>query len=254
MAEIRSGTLWLRMYEGEGHKRRRTHELTCLLGSEPPKVVEGYAIWEQITRPKRKSLTEWMGVRPLKIQISLVIDYFTSNVPNPGEKCEHDMRELEIMAGSTQKGIDEDDFPPILLFDANSQHDDREAGHLRWVMESLEWGQLWWNHNPNGPNIVRAEATIVLMEWVEDQYLTGNGASRNRRARGGGSSRLPADRYRVTIMDIRKGGLKEIARKKLGKPSRWREIANIQKPRIRDPLAIRENQILKMPRRKARRR
>jgi hypothetical protein len=227
-----------------GAGKRSPIEVQCYLGEEPPKVVQSYAVWEEITRPKRKSLTEWQGVKPLRVQVSLMIDYFNDHGPSPGIRCQKDMRNLELLAGATQKGV-KPHKPPRVNWWANAVHDNDAASHLEWVVESLEWGDLTYN---NVPNVVRATCTIVLLEWVEDQFIRQSGAKKNTNKKGGGGKGGKKNStYRVTLKDTQRQGLKTIALKKLGDSKRWREIAKLQKPPIRDPMAIRVNQILKMP-------
>lgn len=244
MGDVVSGTAWLRSYV-PGAKHQPTYSLRCLLGSNPPKVIEGYANWNQIERPKRKSLTEWRGTKPLKVELSLIIDHFDDN---DGNACEHEMRQLELMAGASQEGQDES-HPPLVLWDANAQHDDREAGHLRWVIETLAWENLMWNRE--GPNIIRAECTVTLMEFVEDEFITEGGAQKHRKRTKGNKHKTTtshrASTYQVTLADTQKQGLKTIAAKRLGSAKKWRVIGNAQHPPIRDPMNIHENQILKIP-------
>lgn len=242
MGEVASGTAWLRAYV-PGEKKQPTLSVKCLLGDKPPRPVEGYANWQQIERPRRKSITEWRGVKPIKIEMNLVIDYFEDN---DGQRCERDIRTLELMAGASVK--DEREAPPTpILWDANAMHDDREAGHLRWVIESLTWDNFLWNKE--GPNIVRAYCTVVIMEYVEDEFITQTGADKNKKKkkRSKHKSSGKSNTYRVTLADTQKAGLKTIAVKKYGDAKKWRKIANAQKKKIRDPMNIKVNQILIIP-------
>jgi hypothetical protein len=242
VGEVASGTAWLREYI-PGANKQPTRSVKCLLGENPPRVIEGYATWNVIERPRRKSLTEWQGVKPLKIELQLVIDYFDKN---DGLACERDMRQLELMAGASEKGKREAPPTPI-RWDANAMHDDREAGHLKWVIETLQWDHFMWNKE--GPNIVRANCTVTLMEYVEDQFITEGGAAKNRKKKPRKKTNATHHKntYRVTLADTNKQGLRTIAQKKYGDPKKWRKIANAQKHKIRDPMNIKVDQVLVIP-------
>lgn len=246
MGTVTKGWVSIREYvPGPG---KSTINVECYLGPTPPKVIGGYARWENITRPKRKAVTEWQGIDPMRVELDILIDYHeaTYHGTNPGVKCEQDMRNLELLAGATEKDKGPK-HPPLIHWDANMMHDDHHAGHVSWVIESLEWGEIMFNDTPN---IVRAAAKVVLMEWVEDEFITQSGAKKNRsrknakgknkKGRSGKSST-----YRVTIQDTQRQGLKTIAIKKFGDVTRWRDIAKLNK--IRDPHNIRPDQIIKLP-------
>lgn len=248
MAQVDLGKFWIRSYI-PGSKKQPTYELKCWLGDEPPRVISGYAKWEIIERRYNKPITEWAGLDPLRVEVSLLIDYF---VERDGEACERDIRQLEILAGASQK-----DQPPqephVVLWDGNAMHDDREAGHLRWVIESLEWGRMWWNKNlnplpqgtggfpapqsisPGGTfgNIIRAEAKIVLMEYVDEVYMT----SETGRIENG-----KYDTYRVQKGDT----IKKIA-KKLKVSAK--ELLKINS--IRDQNAVLKRKTIRIPRKQA---
>lgn len=237
MARVALGTIWIRAYK-PGRGPGPYLELRCLLGQGSPRVIDGYAKWVSVERKRKRAVTEWTGTNPLKVEIPLVIDYHTSPFEFGGMKCEADIRTLERMAGLDEPG---DVFPPEVLWDANASHDNSEASHLRWYVTDLQWGDAMWH---GAGNRIRQAATIQLTQKVDDDFIT-SGAKKQRAKKRRKKGGRPASRtYRVKAGDK---SLKHIAARELGNAALWTVIANLQNPKIRDPLNIRVGQILRMP-------
>lgn len=226
------GKLWIRTVN-----RSPQVSVYCRLGRTEPKVVEGYAGWTLVPRYRRRALVEWAGSNPLLVEIPFMIDYWDDvgdGESGEGEKCEAKIRAIERMAG-----LDKDQpEPPLLHWNANAPHDNAEAPHLYWVIEGLEWGPAL--RHPTSGNRVRQEGTLTLRQWEADEFLS-TGASQIRKNKKGGKKGGKYEIYTVKKDET----LSEIAKRKLGKASRWKEIAKLNN--IRDPRKLKENQKIKIP-------
>lgn len=238
MARVPLGILWMRAYK-HGRGPGPYLELRCLLGQGSPRVIDGYAKWVTVERKRKRAVTEWTGTNPLKIEIPLVIDYHTDPFELGGMRCEADIRTLERMAGLDYPG---EVYPPEILWDANAPHDASEAGHLRWLVTDIQWGDAMWH--PAG-NRIRQSATIQLTQKVDDEFITVSGAQLQRKKKKKKSAGKPAVKtYKVKAGDK---SLRHIAARELGNANLWTIIADLQNPKIRDPNNIKVGQILRMP-------
>ena len=193
------------------------------LGEGTPQVVDGYAGWEIIDRPKRRALTHWKGSNPVRLQVPILIDNFID-----GDSIEPECRKVEKLAGLTKDG----DQPPLIEIHSDGviPHDFHDAPHNQWVIETLDWGDAVRNH---AGNRIRQAATITFLLYVDSTSL-----KRLGQRLGGGTVKL----YVVKRSDK---SLRGIAKKQLGDSNRWREIANLNG--MRDPKAIFEGQRLRIP-------
>lgn len=239
MARVPPGILWMRAYKA-GRGPDPYVQLRCLLGEGNPRVIDGYAKWVTVDRKRKRAITEWVGTNPLKIEISIVIDYHADPYPLAGVRCEADIRALERMAGLDADG---NVRPPLVLWDANSPHDNEEAGHLQWLVTDIQWGAAMWNDYGNR---IRQAAVIQITQYVEDQFITASAAQQQRakRKRKTSSAKPKTKTYRVKSSDK---SLRHIAARELGNANLWTVIADLQNPKIRDPYNIRVGQILRMP-------
>lgn len=238
MADVALGAIWLRAYK-PGRGAEPYLQLRCLLGAGSPHVIDGYAKWVTVDRKRKRAVTEWTGTNPLKIEIPIVIDYHTDPFELGGMRCEADIRSLEKMAGLDEPG---DVYPPHVLWDANAMHDNKEASHLRWYITDIQWGEAMWH--PAG-NRIRQAAVIQITQKVDDEFITASGAKKQRAKKKKKSSAAPATKtYKVKAGDK---SLRHIASRELGNANLWTEIADLQNPKIKDPLAIRVGQVLRMP-------
>lgn len=191
-------------------------EINCYLGDTAPKVIDGYGGWTVIARNRNRGLTEWTGNNPVAIEITFLMDDWAAQ-----KSVEQDMRDLERMAG-IDLGMRE---PPKVHWDANAMHDNHEASQLLWVIEDLTWDTNM-SRNRDGET-VRASGTMTLREFVGDVFIIG-AAEKTYKVRKGD-----------TLMSI--------AKKKLGKASRWKEIKNLNPGKVRDPRHLKVGITLKLP-------
>lgn len=200
-------------------------------GSSPP---SGYGGWTVTARPKRVSLTEWEGVEPLRVPVPILVDgWSTGNSSYVEQAC----RSLERMAG-----LDEPrGRPPFVHFNAQGAvaHDYATDRSRDWVIEDIEWGDEL--RGPKGKRL-RALATVTFLEHIEDERLSKlTSASRRRASKKKNKRGAHSKKYTVKRGD----SLSSIAARKLGKASRWKEIAKLN--HIRDSKGIKPGQVLKLP-------
>jgi len=184
--------------------------------------VDGYGGWTVIGRNRRRGLTEWTGNNPLAIEIQFVMDDWKNQL-----SVEPEMNRLERMAG-----VGLDDEPPIVHWDANSMHDYREASHVDWVIESLEWDTIF-SRNDDGETS-RASGTITLRQHIGDEFLSTFHKHRKK--------------SRHSTHKVKKGeSLMDIAKKELGNANRWPEITRLNPGKVRDPRNPKDGLVLQMP-------
>ena len=68
-----------------------------------PMVIEGYAGWQVVPRPKDIGIVEWQGRNPVAVEIPFMLDFWRledlDDHPRPGEECERRINILERLAG-----------------------------------------------------------------------------------------------------------------------------------------------------------
>lgn len=218
------------------------YRVTCRLGDGSPTVTGGYAGWSDVTRPRRRALTEWTGSVPMTIDIPILFDDFRA-----GKSIEDDVKRLEHMAGWGLIGPAPLE-PPLLSFNSAGvvPHDQINGSTHDWFIDNIQWGDA--DRNSLGHR-TRQAATVTVKQFVEDDTLSDRSAaerSKIAKALKKKKGHVPKKKlYIVTEADVKKGGLRHIAAMKLGKRSRWREIAKLNK--IRDPKKIHKGQHLIMP-------
>lgn len=204
--------------------------------------------WAVVQRPRRRSITEWQGTDPLRIDLKLLIDSFQTN---EGVETEASCRTLERMSGLDQN----DPEPPVLIVNAEGAipHDYHEASHVRWVIEKLTWGDSLRNYYGNR---IRQYVDVTIMQYIADELLEQVSVARKRNS--GPSGRRNTGRLPARARNVRKPGasskrytvkagdtLSKIAAAKLGSWKRWKEIAKLNN--IRDPRKLRVGQVLRLP-------
>lgn len=217
--QVAPGRLWLRTIDVKPRI-----EIRCYLGETAPKVVDGYGGWTVVARNRRRGMVEWTGNNPIAIEIPFMMDDWEAQ-----KSVEKDMNDLEKMAGI---GPPEGPEPPLVHWDANSQHDAREASHLDWVIEGLEWDTNI-SRNEDGET-VRASGTLTLRQFVGDELLSTFAKARKK--------------SKNSTHKVKKGeSLMTIAKKELGNANRWPEIVRLNPGVVRDPRNPKDGLVLRMP-------
>lgn len=204
------------------------------LGDGLPIQTQGFGGWQEIERPRRKSLTTWKGRQPWRITIPIIFDRLDQG--DWGLSVETELRNLEKLAGGGIQGE-----PPVLIVDSAGvvPHDFHDAPHVRWVLDGVEFGDTI--RNPHG-NRVRCELVVTVLEYVEDKHLAERSAA--NKARDKDRAKKPGAKNKKYT--VKKGDtLSKIARKQLGDAGRWREIGRLNN--IRDPRNVHPGQVLRLP-------
>lgn len=183
--------------------------LHCLLGENPPKVTRGYGGWSTQNRPGRWAVSVWPGGDTPAFTIDLLLE---NDVIHTSEGAAGKMRDLERLAGWDRRDVP----PPTLVWSANAPHHDLAAApQNRWVCESLEWGDLVFSDRST---LLYAEATLVVGLKI--------GAELPKLAHARGFVR----RTLKVGWDLR-----DFARKHLGDPKRWKDVAELNRDNPKCP-------------------
>lgn len=223
--------------------------VTAILGQNPPVPADGYGGWTLVPRPRRKALTEWDGINPLRILVPIVLGV------KPGTRggisdgaalnisAVPDREALERMAQPPSAGAE----PPLVTVTGNVPH----ANDGPWVIESFDW-----DPSPLYANgfLVRQAVTVHLLEYVRDDRLADvNAAAQTRKTASaqsaaaakaaGGNSNQPT---KAKVYIVKAGDtLTAIAARVLGNYKRWTDIAKLNG--INDPKSITPGQTLRLP-------
>lgn len=182
--------------------------LHCLLGATPPRPVRGYGGWTQLQREGRRSLSTFEGTETPAYVFELRLD---RHRPNPRPVAEQ-MRNLERLCGWDRF---DDNPPPPLQFVANVAHDYDEASQNEWVCESLEWGD---SIASDRGTVLWQDATLTLGLYVETTVPN-----------LGKSPGFARHELKVGW------DLRDFARRHLGDPKRWKDVAALNRDNPRCP-------------------
>jgi hypothetical protein len=225
--------------------------IRALMGEDRPDISSGYGGWDEVERPRRKTVITWRGMPARRLQVSILIDNWTV-----GTSIERTIRSLEYLALPREGGQ-----PPVVRVDA-------VGGALpwqtrRWVIDAISWGDALMNTYGNR---VRQAATITFLEFVSDDLIERVAPSKKRRAKKkratgagkkkgakekrtatkrGKSKKKSGTRADATATTYDGEDLLSLAARELGDARRWREIADLNG--IRDPRAIRVGQVIRLP-------
>jgi hypothetical protein len=216
--------------------------LLCELGDGYPKVTQGYGGFDTVARSQDVALTPWRGFEPLQIELPLWIDDLTG-----GHSVEPSVDVLEALAGRGRRRTKTPDGgyvkpPAVIVHTAGVMPYDAHAyPDMRWAINALDWDDEQTITNDAG-NRVRAPVTLTLLQLVQPARLQSAAmaalAQRQRNDRKSRGARRYTARKGDTAMSI--------ARSQLGDAGRYVEILKLNG--LRDPRAIREGAILKIPR------
>jgi nucleoid-associated protein YgaU len=198
----------------------------------------GYGGWAEIARPRAKALVEWQGHQCMQLAVPIMFDGWTDSygITPWGTSVEVDIRTLESMCHKDEKMAQ----PPVLQLLSNAI----PGTGKKWVLNEIEWAADDIRRPTDGQR-VRATATLIFLEWVDETLITSNTSSAQKRGSSKSSKNIKTKSKKGTYVVKEGDTIKKIAARVYGTSSKWKDIAKINK--IRDGKALKVGQRLKMP-------
>lgn len=212
--------------------------VTALRGQTAPVVEQRQAGWNLVARPRRKSLTQWDGIDPLPLVLSLILDGVADDTT-----VEPDCDALERMAQPVAEGTE----PPLVRTTGVLPHSATD-----WIIALLEWDPEPI-YSRSGYR-TRQEVTVHLVEYVADDRLSDQPAAERARrqaaqkaaAAAKASGARSTQQTKAKLYVVRSGDtLASIAARVLGSYKRWPELAALNG--LRDPDTLHVGQTLRLP-------
>jgi hypothetical protein len=239
--------------------------VVALLSDTRPNVDQGYGGWDEVVRPWRSPITTFRSAPALHMSLPLLLDRFSErDYKGAGKAVERDIAAVERMATPTGANAE----PPRVHVLARGQAVPHQG--KTWVIQDVTWGDAEMNAEGNR---TRQQFTLGLVQYVEDVQLAGSSAAVRRRLaaaaaktkRGAESKRVTAKKGKPSATaqtrSVQSAGvtprdapvttfgtgedLLTIAARELGDANRWIEIAKLNG--LRDPRAITEGQVIRLP-------
>jgi hypothetical protein len=218
------------------------------LGSDRPDITSGFGGWNEVARPRRSTITSWVGTPPLKLTLPILLDAWASQA-----SIERHIAQLEHLGRPSSSDGD----PPQIKLAASGgavPYQDRT-----WVIESMSFSDALMNTSGNR---VRQAMTLALVEYVSDVYISPvvrhrAKAKRAQNGKGAATKRIhvAASRHKTSahslgLRDVSDGSgdgedMLSIAARELGDANRWVEIAELNG--IRDPRSLTIGQVIRLP-------
>jgi hypothetical protein len=226
----------IRLYE----KDHPTRDVYAWLGADPPDPVGGGGGWDLVTLPMRDPVTVWKGRRDLIVQaVPIVLGGFADRLgsarlagPVEGDQPVVSARQTLV---NMYRPDDPAEEPPVVKVD--TQGDVVMFQQLDYVITALDWGDA--QADPETMERLQQAVVVELTEHNPDVRLTAKHGSSKSKSKKGGT--MPA------VYTVKRGDTLATIAKRFKVPGGWRTIADAQKPRIKDPRAIRVGQKLKRP-------
>jgi len=207
-------------------------KFTSAFADGSPLVVEGYAGWQVINRPRDIGIVEWQGRNPMAIEIPFMLDYWASatDVDDPGVQCEAQVSALEKLCG-----VGSHDQPPVCKVDGDGviPHDHTIWPQGHWVVENVTWDRgVELRHWYTGRRL-RAGGTIQIRQFIVPTDILRTIKKRDRA-------------YKPKVYIVKKGDtLNKVAKWFYKDPHKWKVIADVN--HLRDRRTLRIGQRLKIP-------
>jgi len=226
-------------------------QVTARLADERPNVDTGFGGWDSVERPRRPPLTTFKAPPGRQLTLPILLDEWEN-----GASIE---LQIDILA-RMGRPVASDGEPPQLKVSATGNAVPYQE--LTWVISEIAWGDALMNR---GGNRVRQQVTLTLTEFIEDVYLQQKSAAVRRQTKakakktkkGAATKRVNVKKNpkkqpvkgraaRVATTTFGDGeDLLSIAARELGDADRWLEIAQLNG--LRDPRAMREGQVIRLP-------
>jgi hypothetical protein len=238
---------WVRIYSVDP-----PISITARLGADRPNVDQGYGGWSEVARPRRSTLSIWVGRPALRMTLSIQFEAWSTQT-----SVERQIAQLERLASPSAS----DGQPARVKLVARGGAVPYQA--RTWVVDNLTWGDAAANSKGDR---VRQQVALSLLEYIVDVHVdqvapsqkqrakttiaqTKAGASQKRVVAGKGRSAAGATVARSASTPATEFGdgddLLSIAARELGDATRWVEIAQLNG--IRDPRSIVVGQVLRLP-------
>jgi hypothetical protein len=182
--------------------------LLCLLGPERPKPIRGYGGWGQSSRTGRRARSRFDGSETPAYSIQLLLE--NDAVPTAGGLAGK-LRTLDVLTGGPGTG---DDGPPPLKWAAHIRHDNDHSPRREWVCESVEFG----DDSSDDDGRLRWQIVTLVLAIYRDSELD-----------------LPASKGFDRRELHKTQDLRDFARKWLGDPKRWDDVAELNRDNPRCP-------------------
>jgi nucleoid-associated protein YgaU len=215
-------------------------EVTMRLSAKAPVITGGYGGWSVVSRPRLRSVVEWVGVDPMEVTIDVLIDSLAWPRTVGGWEG-WDLREAAHNVHATVRSLEEIAKPTAV---GQSSPTFKVKGKLvpsnptmTWVISALKWGDTIYNTEGF---IIRQEATITILQADGGEHVRILPPVKKRNG-GKGPSKVP--QYHIW----KKGNTFElISIRYYGNPSYRQAIMKLNK--IRDWKKVKVGQKIKLPR------
>lgn len=197
--------------------------VTTQLDEDVPSITAGAGGVTQVSRPRRKPLTDYDDIPLIVQEFAVIIDGY------PNRVVDQEVTAIETLAGI---GRTEGPLPVVRLAGPV-----RYAG-LAWLIDDLDAQD---EIRDGFGRYLRCGFKVKLIEYVDPSQITTAPGKRSK-----GKSKAKIKRYRVKKGD----NLRRIAAKLLGSSDRWKEIARHKanrKYKLRKPDDIKPGQLLRIP-------
>ena len=183
-----------------------------LLDGTRPKMIRGYGGWGQTAREGRRAVSKFEGAETPAYSVGLRLAPDRPTEQNVGDV----MRALERLAGVQRplSRLRDDEPPPVVQWIGNVEHDYQRAPRTRWVIEDLEWGD---SASVRG-KMTYQDATLIIAVFV-DTRIPDLGSMET------------FDQKKLT----REMDLRDFAKRHLGDPKRWRDVADLNRDKAACP-------------------
>lgn len=186
-------------------------ELLMLLDQAPPTPSGGFGGWQSVDIPRDRPVRYWGSAPEEGLEVAVVLLKGEETVTAQLRT----LRAIGASDGPTRPRQVEifGQLPPLPID--------------RWVIDDVTFGDALYTA---GNRIVEQRLTIKLGEPPDADGVSVRGGGRSRyRTRNGKRAKRP------TAALLQGETLQEFAARTLGNPSRWNEIAKLQKPPIKNP-------------------
>lgn len=204
------------------------------LGPDPTLPTAGYGGWDSVERAKRKSLTNFVGVDPLAMPLTLLIDAYALDLSI--EKIRDAVEAMALPIGAPGHLSEGFIYPPLVrAYGPGIPHTD-----IEWVVSNLTWLDDPVPQYTSRGELARVAVTLDLLEFVDGGDLNVSKVKRTKKKTVVCAKVKPAKRtHVVTKFEARHDNpLMVISARYFGATKCWKTLATLNK--IRDPKAVKK--------------